>query len=43
MLHIENCDRKFLEHDNSIKQIIGVLNSLIETPRETKKVGFNTK
>ena len=43
MLHIENCDRKFSEHDDTIRQIIGVLNNLIETPKETKEIGFKTK
>ena len=43
MLHIENTDNKFAEHDETIKQIIGVLNNLIETPRETKKIGFKTE
>ena len=42
MLHIENTDNKFAEHDETIKQIIGVLNNLIEKPRETKKIGFKT-
>ena len=40
MLHIENTDRKFSEHDETINQIIRVLNNLIETPRETRQIGF---
>lgn len=40
MLHIENTDNKLAEHDKTIRQIIGVLNNLIEKPRETKKIGF---
>ena len=43
MLHIENTDNRFAEHDETIKQIINVLNNLIEKPRETKKIGFSTK
>ena len=43
MLHIENSDNKFTEHDKAISQIINVLNHLIEQPRETKKIGFRTE
>ena len=43
MLHIENTDNRFAEHDETIKHIITVLNNLIETPRETKKIGFKTE
>ena len=43
LLHIENTDRKFSEHDETINQIIRVLNNLIETPRQTKQIGFTTK
>ncbi|MBR1908340.1 ORF6N domain-containing protein [bacterium] len=42
MLHIEKCDNKFAEHDKKISQIITVLNNLIEKPRETKHIGFET-
>jgi phage regulator Rha-like protein len=42
MLHIENTDYKFLEYDDTIKQIVNALNSLIELPPKTKKIGFNT-
>ena len=42
LLHIENTDNKFSQHDKAINQIINVLNNLIEKPRETKKIGFNT-
>ena len=42
MLHIENTDYKFSEHDKSIKQIIQVLNNLIEQPKQTKRIGFGT-
>ena len=40
MLHIENSDNKFSEHDKAIRQIINVLNNLIEKPKETKRIGF---
>ena len=40
MLHIENTDNKLAEHDETIRQIINVLNNLIETPKETRKIGF---
>lgn len=42
MLHIENTGNKLSEHDETIKQIIGVLNNLIDKPRETKRIGFDT-
>ena len=41
MLHIENTDKKFTEHDEAISQIIRALNNLIEQPPKTKKIGFN--
>ncbi|MCL2212159.1 MAG: ORF6N domain-containing protein [Treponema sp.] len=41
MLHIDNCDFKFSEHDKSINQIIKALNNLIEKPKPTGKIGFN--
>jgi len=41
MLHIDNCDYKFTEHDKSINQIIKALNNLIEKPKPTGKIGFN--
>lgn len=34
LLHIENTDNKFSQHDKAINQIINVLNNLIEKPRE---------
>ena len=40
MLHMENSDYKFSEHDKEIKQIIRALNNLIEKPKETKRIGF---
>jgi hypothetical protein len=40
MLHIENCDNKFSEQDETIKKIILALNNLIEHPKPTKKIGF---
>jgi len=43
MLHIENTNYKFSEHDKTINQIIIALNNLIKTPPEPKrKIGFNT-
>lgn len=43
MLHIENTDNRFNKNEDTIKRIINVLNNLIEKPRETKHIGFNTK
>jgi len=40
MLHIENNDQKFSEHEEAINKIIRALNNLIEKPKETKKIGF---
>ena len=40
MLHIENTDKKFAEHDEAISQIILALNNLIEQPPKTKRIGF---
>jgi len=40
MLHIESNDYKFSEYDETIRQIVNALNSLIEKPKETKKIGF---
>ena len=40
MLHIKDTDKRLSEHDDAIKQIIAVLNNLIEKPRETKQIGF---
>jgi hypothetical protein len=42
MLHIENNDYKFSEHNEAIEQIIKVLNNLIEQPKKTKPIGFET-
>jgi len=42
MLHIENNDYKFSEHEKAIKQIIHALNNLIEQPpKQEKRIGFN--
>ena len=49
MLHIENSDFKFSEHDKKIKQIIQVLNNLIEQPPKQRadykstRIGFGAK
>jgi len=40
MLHVENTESKFLKHDKTIKQILYVLNGLIDQPPKTKKIGF---
>jgi len=42
MLHIDNCDNKFTEYDETIEQIIMALNNLMEQPKETKRIGFGT-
>jgi len=42
MLHIENNDYKFSKHDKAIKQIVQVLNNLMEQPRKTRTIGFHT-
>ena len=42
MLHIENNDYRFSEYDDKIRQIIQALNNLIEQPKKTKTIGFNT-
>jgi len=42
MLHIENNDNKFSEYDETIKQIVHALNNLIEYPKKSKPIGFNT-
>ena len=40
LLHIDHCDKKFLEQDRKISQIIQVLNNLIEEPKSKRKIGF---
>ena len=40
LLHIDHCDKKFLEQDRKISQIIQVLNNLIEEPKLERKIGF---
>ena len=42
MLHIENSETKFSEHDEAILHIVQVLNNLIEKPKESKRIGFCT-
>jgi len=44
MLHIQNTDLRFSKHSDKIKEIMGVLNSLIQEPpkKQIKKVGFET-
>jgi len=41
MLHIENNDYKFSEHDKAIRQIIHALNRFIEQPKKSRPIGFN--
>ena len=40
MLHIESNDHKFSEYDETIRQIVHALNTLIEQPPKTKTIGF---
>ena len=40
-LHIENNDYKFSEFDDTLRQIINALNSIVEKPKKTKTIGFN--
>jgi len=42
MLHIENNDYKFSGYDETIRQIVQALNNLMEQPRKTRTIGFNT-
>lgn len=42
MLYMESTDSRLNEHDEAIQHIIGALNNLIDTPRETKPIGFRT-
>jgi len=41
MVYIENTDYKLSKHDKAIEKIINALNSLMEHPPKTKKIGFN--
>ena len=44
MLHIENTDNKFSQQDETINQIVKVLNNLIEQPpKKTKQIGFTAE
>jgi len=40
LLHIDNSDKRFEEHNSRIHQIISVLNNLVEHPRPKRKIGF---
>jgi len=42
MLHIDNTDYKFTEYDETINEIIDVLNNLIDKPKESRRIGFCT-
>jgi len=44
MLHIENTDNKFSQQDETINQIVKVLNNLIEQPpKKTRQIGFTAE
>ena len=44
LLHIENCDNKFSEQENSIRDVIQALNSLLKVEgSEPRKIGFSTE
>ena len=40
MLYMKSTDSRLDEHEEAISHIIGALNNLIETPCETKPIGF---
>ena len=40
LLHIDKCDNKFEEHENTINDIIRVLNNLIDSPNPKRTIGF---
>ena len=40
MLHIDNCDYKFYEYDETIGQIMETLNNLTEKPKPARRIGF---
>ena len=41
LLHIENCDRKFSDHESTIKDIINALNGLLKIEsKESRQIGF---
>jgi len=40
LLHIDNTDKRFDEHNTRINQIISVLNNLMEHPKPKRKIGF---
>jgi hypothetical protein len=43
LLHIENTDNRFSEHDKKISQIIQALNELIEKPTKKRQIGFTAE
>ncbi len=43
LLYMEKTDARLEEHDQNFAEIIRVLNSLLETPREPDKIGFRTE
>ena len=42
MLHIDNNDSKFSEHEKAIRQIMRALNNLVEKPKKNRTIGFCT-
>ena len=40
MLHIDTCDYKFYEYDETIGQIMETLNNLTEKPKPARRIGF---
>ena len=42
MLHIENSDNKFSEHEKAIRQILEAINNLIEQPPKPRTIGFRS-
>ena len=42
MLHIENSESKFFEHDKTIRSVLKIINNFMEKPKEIKKIGFCT-
>ena len=40
MIHVENSEYKFYRQDESINNIIRVLDNLIEKPKPARKIGF---
>ena len=44
LLHIENCDRKFSDHESTIKDIINALNGLLKIEsKKSRQIGLTVK